>query len=160
MNLGHHRGPSTRGKGGRSLRVTPQSECKSGARWGPRSPGAFTAEKDISFTATTNASTRKSDDTRRGSRKGPGSHHRELAIAGQPVVFFAASGGGGLRAPVGGLRKRRCEALQRHCLFAGADFRSRDRLGTAETVPTGGFRWQRRARRALDGMVYADETRQ
>src|SRR5271157_1368839 len=26
MNLGHHRGPSTRGKGGRSLRVTQQSE--------------------------------------------------------------------------------------------------------------------------------------
>src|SRR5271157_3152148 len=48
----HHRGPSTRGKGGRSLRVTPQGECKSGARWGPRSPGASTAEKDISLTAT------------------------------------------------------------------------------------------------------------
>ena len=41
----HHRGPSTRGKGGRSLRVTPQGECKSGARWGPRSPGASTARR-------------------------------------------------------------------------------------------------------------------
>src|SRR5271157_3260250 len=28
------------------------NECKSGARWGPRSPGASTAEEDISLTAT------------------------------------------------------------------------------------------------------------
>src|SRR5271157_4090451 len=132
------------------------NECKSGARWGPRSPGASTAEKDISLTATNNASTRQSDDARRGSRKGPGSHHRELAIAGQPVVFLAASRGGGLCAPVVGLRKRRYEALQRYRIFADADFRSRDRLGTTETVPAGGLRWQRRARRALDGLFYPD----